>query len=99
MLNEPPVMVTPPSNTTLPPKNVTAVSLPIDKPPGQSTNQLPTAATTAPLGLQLEIVEKRVYPLGATPVVFPMAVTSRSMYGDVVLALGQGAIVTPWYVG
>src|SRR5258708_5358873 len=53
MLNEPPVMVTPPSNTTLPPKKVTAVPLPIESGPAQSTSQLPSGTTTAPLGLQL----------------------------------------------
>src|SRR5438477_13200505 len=62
-LSCPPVMVNPLSNTTLPPRNVTVVPLPMLNPLGQSTHQLPDTATV-PAGLQLWAVDHRWYEDG-----------------------------------
>ena len=51
-LRAPPFIESPPSKTTLPPENVTVVPLPMDRPPLQSTHQLP-ATVVVPDGLQL----------------------------------------------
>src|SRR5688572_11911004 len=57
-LKTPPVIVRPPSMTTLPPENVTVVPLPMLSPLGQSTHQLPETVTV-PDGLQLWPVDHR----------------------------------------
>ncbi len=55
----PPVIVTGPSSTTLPPLKVTFVPFPMLRPPGQSTHQFPETGGIVPDGLQLWLVVHR----------------------------------------